>query len=380
MNEMRALLENYWICREEDRELYNKVKRELPKFQRFVREQLGWKLLNNEHMLKLEKLPAHAESFMGIQEFQEVRDYAILCVVLMFLEDKEEQEQFLLSELIDFVGAQLKEWMEVDWNSFTQRKSLVRVLQYAEEKHMLRVYEGSSGLFSQGADQEVLYENTGFSRYFATSFSFDLREIKHWQDFETERMDELETDRGHFRINRVYRQLTLCPAMYWDTNEDPDSLYLKNQRQWVSRYMGENLGGRLDLHKNAAFWVLEEELYGKVHPREAMLSEAVLLVCTEIQEQVHRGSLVPGADEKIPVSEEVFTRLVLDCRDRWREAWSKEYREMEDKKVVAAVKGYMVDWMMLKEQDGQLFLCPAVGKQRGFYPADYQMKGEEKDE
>ena len=56
----------------------------------------------------------------------------------------------------------------------------------------------------------------------------------------------METDRGHFRVNRVYRQLAVCPAMYWKDNEDADSLYLKNQRQWVEKYLEENLGGRLD--------------------------------------------------------------------------------------------------------------------------------------
>ena len=263
MNEIVTLLEHYWISRDKDRELYNKVKREIPKFQKFAREQLGWKLLNHERFLKLEKIPAHAQSFMGIQEFQEVRDYVILCVILMYLEDKEEQEQFLLSELIDYAGVQLGKWMEVDWNSFSQRKSMVRVLQYVERMGMLRVYDGSSQLLSQEIGQEVLYENTGLSRYFATSFPFDIRECTCWQDFEKERLEEFETDRGHFRIHRVYRSLAACPAMYWDTSEDADSLYLKNQRQSISKYMQEAFGGRLDIHKNAAFWVLEEaDFYG----------------------------------------------------------------------------------------------------------------------
>lgn len=43
---------------------------------------------------------------------------------------------------------------------------------------------------------------------------------------------------------RVYGQLANSPALYWENNEDPDSLYLKSQRAWVSRYMGEYLGGR----------------------------------------------------------------------------------------------------------------------------------------
>ena len=85
---------------------------------------------------------------MGIEEFTDLKDYCILCVLLMYLEDKAEGEQFLLSELIDYVETQLKAYMEVDWTSFTQRKSLVRVLQFMEKLQMLRVYEGKSEGFS----------------------------------------------------------------------------------------------------------------------------------------------------------------------------------------------------------------------------------------
>lgn len=144
MNEIRTLMEKFWICRDSDKETFYKVKRDIPNFQRFIREQLGWKLIHTEKLLKLEKRPAHAEAFMGISEFTDIRDYCILCVVLMYLEDAEEGRQFLLSELIDYVETQLKNYMPVDWTSFTQRKSLVRVLQYMERLQMLRVYEGKS--------------------------------------------------------------------------------------------------------------------------------------------------------------------------------------------------------------------------------------------
>lgn len=377
MNGIRTLLEKYWICKSSDKETYYKVKRDIPKFQRFVREQLGWKLINNERLLKLEKIPARAEGFMGIQEFREIRDYCILCTVLMFLEDKEEQEQFLLSELIDFVGIQLKGVLEVDWTSFSQRKSLVRVLQYMEGLHMLQVYEGSSEAFGQEEGQEVLYENTGYSRYFATSFPSDISGYKSYLDFEQEQIAEIETDRGHFRVNRVYRQLVVCPAYYWNSAEDPDSLYLKNQRQWVSKYMEENLGGRLDIHKNAAFWMLDEEdTYGMVHPRDVMLSELVLLLCTRISEAVRQGELKREEDECFWIDESLFLGWIGECRDRWQTAWSKEYREMEWEKLVQTVEGYMENWMLIKREGKQLCVYPAVGKLIGFYPADYEPKEE----
>lgn len=373
MNEVRTLLEQFWICKDSDKETYYKVKRDIPNFQRFVREQLGWKMIHTENLLKLEKRPAHAEPFMGVQEFTDIRDYCILCVVLMYLEDKEEQEQFLLSELIDYVETQLKAYMQIDWTSFTQRKSLVRVLQYMERLQMLRAYEGSSEAFGLEAGQEVLYENTGYSKYFATSFPMDISKYESWEDFEKTGFEELQEDRGAIRINRVYRQLAVCPSFYWEGNEDADALYLKNQRQWVARYLDENLGGRLDIHRNTAFLILEEDdCYGAVHPRDAVLPEVVLLVCAQLRSEVEAGKLSRQENECVILSQAEFTEMVLSCRRIWENAWSKEYREMDDKKLLENVFDYMKNWLLLRREKEQIIILPAAGKIAGFYPDDFK--------
>lgn len=375
MSRVRSLLENIWICKDIQKEEYYKVKHEIPQFQRFVRELLGWKLINTERLLKLEKTPVHAESFMGIQEFTEIGDYCFLCAVLMFLEDKEEQEQFLLSELIDYVETRLKTFMEMDWTSFSQRKSLVRVLQYMEKNNMLRVYEGSSEGFGQESVSEVLYENTGYSKYFATSFSQDISGVHSVEDFETMQLEEIDSDRGRARINRVYRQLVACPQMYWSSPEDADSLYLKNQRNWVAKNLEETIGGRLDLHKNAAFWMLEEDdCYGRVHPRDAILPEAVLLVCSVIRERIDTGAWPRQADECAYVSEEELNDVIRSCHRRWKEAWGVGFREKEPQKAVEEIKEYMEAWMMFRREEGRIRLFPIVGKVSGSYPADYEEK------
>ena len=374
MKEVRTLFEKFWVCKDTEKETYYKVKRDIPNFQRFVREQLGWKLIHTEKLLKLEKKPAHAEPFMGIEEFTDIRDYCILCVVLMYLEDMEEQRQFLLSELIHYVETRLSAYMTVDWTSFTQRKSLVRVLQYMEKLQMLRVYEGQSESFGQEAGQEVLYENTGLSKYFASSFPVDISGYESWRDFETADFDELEENRGAARINRVYRQLAVCPAMYWDGNEDADAYYLKNQRQWVGKYLEENLGGNLDIYKNMACLTLEEsDCWGAVHPRDAMLPELVLLLCGMIREKVEAGGLQKKENECICLTKKEFADFLFSAKEQWQSGWSKEYREMEKEKLLRGVLEYMKNWMLLKVVDDQIILLPAVGRTAGVYPEDFNV-------
>lgn len=381
MDEARELLTRYWIDRAADKELYFKVKRELPNFRKFFTEQLGWRIIVNERLLKLEKVPAHAEAFMGMQDFQDLRDYEILCALLVFLEDREDAEQFLLSELVDMITLQLKEFMEVDWTEFTQRKSLIRVLQFAEVRGFLLAYEGTSSSLSSAMNQEVLYENTGLSRYFATNFNRDINAFSSYRDFETENVADIDSDRGHYRINRVYRELVAAPAMYWPTADDPAAIYVKNQRQWVGKNLAEYLGGLLQIHQGGAFFALDEaDPFGAVHPNETMLSGIVLLLCAKIRQAAVEHKLERDLNDCIFMKLPDFRGFLASCREEFQAGWSKEYREMSLEKMCTQVMGYMEQWLLLQQSDDLLVLYPAVGKFTGIYPKDFKNEAEQTNE
>ncbi|MBR2766442.1 MAG: TIGR02678 family protein [Blautia sp.] len=382
----RTLLEKFWIIKDREKDLYYKTKEGLDAARKFAREYPGWRLINNERVLKLEKIPAHAQPFMGITDFTDKTDYVLFCALLIFLEDREDGEPFLLSELTDMMEAQLKPVMELDWTSFSMRRSLIRVMQFATGQGLLLLHEGNVETVSADIHQEVLYENTGLSRFFAVNFSFDTSGYSGWQDFERENLSEADTDRGRFRINRVYRELLACPAMYWESAEDADSLYLKNQRQWVSKYLEENLEGRLDIHRNAAFFVLDEEdTFGEVFPGPAALYDIVLLVCGSLRELAVR-SPVPGeseheersesetgSGETVLIADSVFAGLLDNMAEKFHNAWSKELREMAADKRRALIMDYMEDWMLLRREDGYVRIFPGAFKFSGHYPKDYDL-------
>ena len=192
-------------------------------------------------------------------------------------------------------------------------------------------------------------------------------------------MKDLETDRGHFRINRVYRQLAAAPAMYWDQAEDPDALYLKNQRQWVGKYLDEALGGRLHIHKNGAFFVMEEDdCFGEFHPREATVSEVTLNICAELRQRVEEGTMKKEMNDCICISSGEFGEILEACRKKYGCAWSKEFREMQREKLEIVILEYMRSWMLAGTEDGMVWLFPAVGKFTGVYPQDFLQREEEK--
>lgn len=217
MDEFRALLDRFWVTRAENKELYFTLKRILPEYRRLINEQLGWNLIVNEAMVKLEKVPPRALPWMGIQSFQTPMDYCLLCAVLLFLADLDDGAPFLLSSLTRAAETFLAEVRPVDWTQFLHRKSLVRVLQYAQEIGLVLVYDGDSAGFGGNRDQEVLYENTGLSRHFPVHFDQDIMECRSIEDFEAFAWEGEETES---RRHRIYRQLALTPGLYCSTKAE----------------------------------------------------------------------------------------------------------------------------------------------------------------
>ena len=112
MNTLETLLGRRWILKARDKELYYRMKDEIGTVKKFLTEKMGYQVMVNPYLVKVEKVPAKPERWMGIQDFTEPIQYAFLCLILMFLEDKEAQEQFVLSELTEYVQGQYGEEYE----------------------------------------------------------------------------------------------------------------------------------------------------------------------------------------------------------------------------------------------------------------------------
>ena len=373
MDEFRYLLDRFWVTRAENKELYFSVKRALPLYRRLVNEQLGWNLVVNESVIKLEKVPPKAMSWMGIQEFQESLDYCLLCGTLVFLSDLDDGEQFLLSSLTESLGAILAEVQPMDWTRFSHRKSLVRVLRYAQRIGLLIVYDGVSEAFGNDQTQEVLYENTGLSRHFPVHFGRDIMHCNSIEDFESFAWEGEDAARGRQRIQRVYRQLTLSPALYWSEHDHSDYDYVKNQRSWLNRYLSETMGGELHVHKNGAFFVLDEEhRFGSVHPRDSAISDVALLLCAQLRNRIKAGIYPRNEDDTVFLTHREFQHEMIQCQAQYGTGWGRRLRELSLDKLAQELISYLSDWMFLEKQLEGILLYPAVGKWIGRYPAQYQ--------
>ena len=367
---IRLLLENFWLIRDNNREEYYEIKDNRLKIERFFSEKLGWKLIFNNRLTKLEKTPARAESFMGIAEFKDTMDYCILCSLLMILEDKEDGEQFLLSSLTDRIKIYIKEYIEIDWLNYSHRQSLVRAFKYAESIGLIRKNDGDITKYNNSVEIEVLYEKTGFSRYFAVDFQKDISNYTSYKDFETEKIEDISMDKGEQRTNRIYRNLLTTPAVYWEETKDADSIYIRNQKPALEGNLKKYLLGNLHVHKNSAFLGFDDEdLLGEIHPKKrGTLSDIVLLICGELRKKIVNQELKREIKDFVEISKAEMISIIEESKNRYGINWSKEYRDMKLEKLYENIIEYMEEWKFIeKVSEDKLIIYPAVGKVIGKY-------------
>lgn len=121
------LLENYIILKDNDREFYYDIKDNIDNYSEFINEILSYDVIIKDDFIKLEKIPAIPESWMGITDFKTKKEYIFFMLLLMFLEEKNKEDQFVLSNITEYIMNYYPD-EKIEWTNFTNRKSLINVL------------------------------------------------------------------------------------------------------------------------------------------------------------------------------------------------------------------------------------------------------------
>lgn len=373
MKELEILLDRRWVLKSEDKDLYYRVRDSIGEIRRFATDKMGCQVIENSLLVKLEKIPAIPEGFMGIEDFTSKEEYAFFCVLLMFLEDKDAEEQFILSQLTEYIAANVP-GQTVDWTLFTSRRRLVKVLRYAVSQGILKVTDGSDDVFMDEASGEVLYENTGASRYFMRNFSRDITEYTKPEDFRESDWFEMNEERGIARRHRVYKRLLFSPGMYRNAGAEEDFEYLKYYGRRLSDDLEQNFDCRVHIHKGSAFFLSGEDCHiGAVFPGNNAVSDILLLCCGKIREKVERGEWKNGSDDTIRVEKLEFERMLREVKEESGTGFTKNYREMPEGEFVREITENLERWTFIRCDDREhlIIIYPSAGKLAGRYPDDY---------
>lgn len=381
MNVLEELMNERWISKYRDRDRYYRIKDELGSVRAFLVEKLGYRIISNSSLVKLEKLPGEALPWMGIQEFKDTWDYALFCVILMFLEDKEAEEQFVLSQMTEYVTAIFPEGQMV-WTVYANRQRLIRVMKYCIKNDLFLINDGNGESFAVNPEAEALYENTGLSKYFARTFTKDIGSFHTLSDFFQSEWLDMDEDRGVIRRQRVYRKLLLSIGMYREKEQDEDFNYVKNYRSVIENDLEQILDASLQVYKSSAYLILgaNGEL-GRTFPARNGLSDVILLFHGEVKRRVEAGELKTELNERILVPLIRVKKIIQDIRNQYGSGMIKAYRDMSDTEFTdhLILELESLDFLRIDDVTEEVQIMPVAGKIMGIYPERYRNRAEMED-
>lgn len=374
------LLENFWILRERQPEVYQLIREREQKLRNYFADKCGFQFIFNRQLVKLEKIPDKPERWMGIGGFQHCRDYVMLCCLLAFLEEKSVDDQFLLSELCETLLAVYPPDAEtgenvIKWESYEWRKSLVRVLTMAIDYGIVMRVDGDIDGFAGSAETEALFEVPLAARYFLRSYPKDLHQYDSLEAIIAASGSAEDELTGRSRKQRVYKQLLLTPGFERQEAKDEDFLYLRNLRNRLREDIEDHTWFRFELYKNEALLTVpgEKRFQMTSFPDRSGLNGVMLHFAATVRDYVQAMATVP-AEASLALTSIEFDRLLDACRRNFGAGWTKEYREMSQHRLAQELIGQMVDWKMAR-RDAELdliVLSPLLGRTIGAYPEDYR--------
>lgn len=373
MNVLEKLFSERWFVKTVNKEEYYQVKDEVGKYQSLLSEKMGYHMIVNPYVIKLEKIPVVPENWMGIMEFNEPLDYVFFCLTLMFLEDKEIEGQFILSQLTEFIQSTWKQ-EDVDWTIYQNRRCLVRVLKYCVKCGILQVYDGSEDSFRNDSQADVLYLNMGVSRYFMRNFTKDITGFTSSKDFLEEDWFGLNEDRGIIRRQRVYRRLLTSMGMERTEETEEDFAYIRTYgKKNIEKDFSDLLNCELQIYRNQAFLILSEASnMGKCFPDANGLSDITLLIARMIRAKVGCGEMKPDLQDMIYIQENQFLDIIETCKKTYQNGFAKSYREMTAKEFCRVVMEYLLQMELIEREEGRIKIRAAFSRVVGVYPDNFE--------
>lgn len=366
MNDQEQLLSKRWILKDEDRDTYYHIKDNMKYLKKLFMDHLGYALISHQNFIKLDKIPGKAEPWMGITDFKSLEEYRMFCYVLIFLEDRDPEDQFILSHLTAFIAVQLGE-RESYWLKYTARKRLVNVIKLCLKEKLILLDDGDSDNFASNEQAEALFENTGLSRYFMRHFVSDIFSLHDPQDFMQAEWVGLDEDRGIVRKQRIYRRLLLSCGIYQEDEEQDDFSFIRNYRKRMQNDFNEIFPCELQVYASSAYLILDEEArLGKRFPKNNARDELLVLVNSELTRQNKRYLSDPKREILTLTTDQALH--VIEGVIRQNHAYLPVvYRQ---KKIDQLAREVLNTYLLLgfaKEMDELISFYPVIGKLNGSY-------------
>ncbi len=364
--EMKALLYNFWITKDKNKDLYYQIKRNQNKIKDFISKNLGSNLIIHDRFIKLEKIPTIIKTNAKLGNFTSVLEYVILMIMLLFLEDKTRGDYFILSDLIEYVkntSITLELNHIPDWNKVQDRKCLSNVISLLEELQIIKIKDAGKVSFIDSIDAEVLYESLGTSNYLMRMFDNDINDLKTPEDFIKNEFISQDEEKGDIRRYKVFRNILYTPAVSSKDITINELDYLKKNRNYIKAEIDKNLNMEVEVTHNLAILYDEDSNTEKDNfPNNKKLTEIVLMVNEKLLKEINNNKIVLNNFEIAIVKENYFENIIKEIKKTKEPYIGKTLSKETDKRFYDMILEYMEKYNFIEKNNDEIIIYPTISR------------------
>ena len=364
--EMKALLYNFWITKEENKELYYQIKNNQNRIKAFISKNLGSNLIIHDRFIKLEKIPTILKSNAKLPNFTTKLEYVILSIMLLFLEDKPRGDFFILSDLIEYVKntAITLELNNIpDWNKIQDRKSLFNVILLLEHLNIIRIKDEEKISFIENKEAEALYESLGTSNYLMRMFNENINDLKNPEDFIKNEFSLQDEEKGDIRRYKVFRNILYTPSVSSKDLTISELDYIKKNRNYIKSEIDKKLNMEVEITHNLVILYDEENSTEKDNfPNTKKITEITLMINTKLLEDINNKKILLDNNEIGIIKESYFENIVKQIKNEKAPYIGKTLLKESDKKFYDMILEYMEKYNFIEKYNDNIIIYPTISR------------------
>lgn len=364
--EMKALLYNFWITKDQEKDLYYQIKSNQNKIKDFISKNLGSNLIIHDRFIKLEKIPTIVKINAKLNNFTNVLEYVILLVMLLFLEDKTRGDYFILSDLIDYVkntSITLELNHVPDWNKVQDRRCLSNVISLLENLQIIKIKDAGKISFVDSIEAEALYESLGTSNYLMRMFDNDINDLKTPEDFIKNEFISQDEAKGDIRRYKVFRNILYTPSVSSKDITINELDYIKKNRNYIKSEIDKNLNMEVEITHNLVVLYDEESNTEKDNfPNSKKLTDIVLMINNKLLNQINEGKILLDNFEVATIKEDYFENIIKEMKKTKSPYIGKTLLKETDRKFYEMILEYMEKYNFIEKNNDEIIIYPTVSR------------------
>lgn len=365
--ELSALLYNFWITKDDNQELYYSIKYNQDKIKDFVYKNLGSNLIIHDKFVKLEKVVPYVKNNIGL--FNNIKEYIILIITLLYLEDKTNGEKFILSELIEYIkttSIALELSNIPDWDKIVDRRYLVNVIDFLASINAVKIRDKSKENFIDTISAEALFESTGLSNYVMRLFDNGIDNLNTYDEFAKSEFIKQDDSKGDVRRYNVMRSILYTPAVIHSSLSQSEIDYIKKNRFYIKNELSKYLNMEVEITNNMTLLYDDVNSNHKENfPNTKRITEIILLINNYILNDIKNGVICPNKDEVIFVHKSYLENLIRILREEKEKFIGKTMMSMPFDKFYGEIINYMEDYNFIEMKDDYAYIYPTISRMIG---------------